>query len=231
MRTRRSVNLAIAGLMLLAAVGPVIAQDAPKDVVPFKATLSGPLLPAFTIPTDAPIAVNNGQTTGQADELGQVTYYEHFIAHLGTDGLPIFISDGIGALVAANGDAVFLQFAGGRPVQAPVIADFGYTIVGGRGRFRGARGSGVFRCVRDLVRNDLTPAAVRGIVRVPAAVVAAGCHARCLGSRSLRMASTRMASTPRPVDVNRPSPRGRWEPALPCIRDEPGDDLIIEHRR
>jgi hypothetical protein len=117
-----------------------------------KTTLSGPLLSAFRIPTDAPMVVNTGQTTGEAGELGQVTFYEHFIANLGPDGVPVFVSNGIGALVAANGDAVYLRFAG--LVRTPTSADFGYTITGGRGRFKGATGSGVIRCVRDLQKQE-----------------------------------------------------------------------------
>jgi hypothetical protein len=145
------VSLALTALALLGVAVPMMAQQAPQDMIPFKATLTGSINPAFVIPIEPPIASDSQTSTGQATELGQVTYTEHSITHFGPDGKIAFISDGTSALVAANGDAVFLTYSG---LLSGAGAQFGYTITGGRGRFKGATGSGVVLCVRDKAKNE-----------------------------------------------------------------------------
>jgi hypothetical protein len=147
-------SLALLGLVAVQIAGaPTQAQQPAAETVLFKANLAGPLAPGFVIPLDAPVVSDDQSTTGQATELGEVTYVEHSIAHLGVDGRAVFVSDGVGVLTGANGDAVFISFGG---LVRPAGAEFGYTITGGRGRFKGATGHGVIACVRDRVKNQQT---------------------------------------------------------------------------
>jgi hypothetical protein len=146
------VRLAVTALALLGITVSAGAQQPRQDLVPFKATLTGAILPDFTIPTDPPISYDNQTATGQASEIGQVTYYEHVAAHLGVNDSLAYFSDGVGALVAANGDALFIKFGG---LLGPTGAQWGYTVTGGRGRFAGATGSGTLLCVRNPQKKEL----------------------------------------------------------------------------
>jgi hypothetical protein len=150
-RFRNSFVLALVALVLLASVTAAQSQQVPQDLVTFKATIGGPLLPGFTIPTEPPMVSDDQTTSGQASEIGQVTFFEHSVAHLGPEGRAVFVSNGIGALVAANGDAIFLKFSG---LVRPTGAEFGYTVTGGRGRFSGATGSGTILCVRNREKME-----------------------------------------------------------------------------
>jgi hypothetical protein len=135
-------------LTLLAPLGlalPGVAQQPPLELKPFKATLMGNG-EGLTLPVSPPIVSQHLSGTGQADLLGQFTFVEHAIVHLGPDGMPLSFTDGVEVLTAANGDAIFLSYSGlPRPTTAPggFIGEMAFTIAGGRGRFAGATGSGV----------------------------------------------------------------------------------------
>jgi hypothetical protein len=152
------IRLTLAVLALLGLIVPAGAQ-APQDQVPFKVTGAGPT-ESFVIPVGPPVlSWKDSIPTGDAPLLGQFTYVDHTIVHLGVDGKPVSCTDGIGAFSAANGDGVFLSFSGLiRPSsQAGLLHSEGvYTITGGKGRFAGAAGSGVVTMEIDPAKNMVT---------------------------------------------------------------------------
>jgi hypothetical protein len=149
------VRLALTALVTWGMVLPGIAQaqQPSQEFVPFKATLAGTLPSSFTIPLDAPLVADNSTLTGEASEIGPVTFVEHSIAQLTLDGRGFSVPYGVGVLTAANGDAIFLTFSG---LVRPAGLEAAYTVTGGRGRFKGATGQGVFLCVRDRPNNRMT---------------------------------------------------------------------------
>jgi hypothetical protein len=145
---RVSLSLTVFAVLGLAVPGG--AQQPPAlNLVPFKATMTGSG-EGFLIPLSPPILSSHLSATGQADLLGQFTYVEHHVAHFGAEGQIQFFSDAVGVFSAANGDAIFLTYAGGvRPGANPneFLGEFPFTIIGGRGRFAAAIGSGVIKSV------------------------------------------------------------------------------------
>jgi hypothetical protein len=149
------IRLTLAALALLGLAVPVGAQ-APQDQVPFKVTGAGPT-ESFMIPVGPPIlSWKDSIPTGDAPLLGQFTYVDHTIVHLGVDGKPVSCTDGIGAFTAANGDGIFLSFSGlihPSPKPGLLLSEGIYTVTGGQGRFAGASGSGVVTMEIDPVKN------------------------------------------------------------------------------
>lgn len=169
MRTSHRVLFAVAvGLALLAGTPtPGQAQQPGGDKVPFKATIAGPITPFFTIPFDPPIAITSNTLPGQSDLLGAVTFVVHDRIHFGADGAPTRTSDGLGVMTAANGDALYVTFAGVPQVTATgLTAETRFTIFGGKGRFLGASGNGIWRAALDGKTNVLT-LQVEGVVSRP----------------------------------------------------------------
>jgi hypothetical protein len=145
-------------LTVFAVLGPTVAvaQQPPTNLVPFKATMAGEFRGLF-IPLNPPIVSEQLTSTGQADLLGQVTSADHYLAHLGVDGKLASITDGMAALTAANGDALFITYSG--LPRSPAAGEFAqqelaFTVTGGQGRFAGASGGGV---IRDVIFMQGTP--------------------------------------------------------------------------
>jgi hypothetical protein len=163
-------------IVVLAAVtvlrSAALGQTSPpaQSPVPFTATLTGPLTEQFEIPVSPPILAVKETGTGQADLLGAFEWVGHLMQHGAPDfRTPRLVSDGIGVMKAANGDALFFTYAGkvivGIDTQSRELA---FTITGGQGKFLGATGSGLFRDnvdfnLRKLIRS------VEGTLSVPAA--------------------------------------------------------------
>jgi hypothetical protein len=106
---------------------------------------------------------------GDAPPLGRVTYIDHAIVHLGVDGKPVSCTDGVGAFTSANGDDLFITFSGLiRPTtKSDVIASEGAcTITGGRGRFKGATGSGAINMEMNVAQNTVT-VSLEGTISAP----------------------------------------------------------------
>jgi hypothetical protein len=124
----------------VALTGIAQAQQTGTDKVPFKIVIASKFRAAdgYVLPFDPPLSACKGTGTGSNDLLGQVTYIEHDFVQFGTDGKPIW-TEGMGVMTGANGDAVFFTYKGA--VIEPVKTTF--IIMGGKGRFRGASGSGI----------------------------------------------------------------------------------------
>jgi hypothetical protein len=158
------VLAAIAGMSLAA---PAFAQ-APKDQVAFKATVGPYLGDVHMVPLSPPIAYARQNTKGEATLLGPFTYLGSHNLQFGVDGIPISVGDGIGALTAANGDALFISFTGLLRVTATgLAAESSYVVTGGRGRFAGATGSGVARSSANS-KNEISMV-LEGTVSAPKA--------------------------------------------------------------
>jgi hypothetical protein len=151
---------AVAALALLglALPRPAAAQQPPQNQVPLKASLVGPLTPRFVIPLEPEIRLGTYTADGTADPLGPVKLVEANTLRLGPDGRLLSVTDGIGVLTAANGDALFLTYSGLVTSQAgsDATAEFAFTITGGRGRFLGATGSGVIHCATQSAQKQFT---------------------------------------------------------------------------
>jgi hypothetical protein len=145
----------ITALVQLAGTLPGDAQQPPQDMVPFKATVQGPARDPFAvIPGNPPVAVGIQIETGQADFLGQVTYTDLEPIVLGADGKPLGIDHGIGALTAANGDAIYFSFHGVCGITGTQGAcEEVFIVTGGKGRFAGATGGGIMRGQADLAKG------------------------------------------------------------------------------
>jgi hypothetical protein len=150
------VSLVLTLLTLLALTSSALAQDPPKDMVAFKATISGGLPDVFVVGLNPPLGYGRVAGQGQASDLGSFTYTEHHTAHLDFTGIPRRVTDAVGVMTAANGDAIFLSFSGlVQPVTDGLTGQMAFTIAGGRGRFAGATGSGAIAVALNSVKKEM----------------------------------------------------------------------------
>lgn len=129
--TKSRIYLPIAALILAALVVPAAAQN----LVPFKGAIQG----QETHSGAFPIITANGSCTGIATVVGKLS-----LTYQDTIDLRTASGTGIGQLIAANGDNIYLTNRGSADlVSTPgfaIITEI-YTITGGTGRFAGAQGS------------------------------------------------------------------------------------------
>ena len=163
----------LTGLALTAvALGPNVAAatDQPAQRVPFKATMAGEFR-GLVLPLPAPIVSEQLSCKGQADVLGPMTSVEHYFARLDVDGKLSSVTDGVGVLAGANGDALFITYSGlARPAAAGEFGqqELAFTVTGGRGRFAGASGNGVIRDAIFFKDNSFTiTREFEGVVTAP----------------------------------------------------------------
>jgi hypothetical protein len=147
-RLTRPIRFALMALSVLACGRPALAQQPPpKDLVPFKITVSGKA-DVFVIPVEPPVASSRMMLKGTSDLLaGEVTLTDMHTFNLGVDGAPNRSTNGIGAFTTPSGDALFVYWdAALRPTTTPNVVQgiAGFTIRGGKGKFAGVTGSGVF---------------------------------------------------------------------------------------
>jgi hypothetical protein len=156
-------TLALVALLLagIARPGTAQAQQPGKDFVAFKATFktkNG----TFPILADPPLLSWENALAGEASFLGPFTGHAHAVVHLGVDGIPLFINDGILHFVAANGDAIYQRWAIVFPAGTGA-----WTITGGKGRFAGASGSGTFTAAQDPAKPDEVTITATGVISAP----------------------------------------------------------------
>jgi hypothetical protein len=157
-RFTRPVSLALTALALLGLAVPGIAQQPPQDLIAFKATAAW-RIDGFPIPLDPPVISARMTGTGQSDLLGAFTTVGHAMISLGVDGTPLFPMEEVQVFTAANGDALFVAIGGfPRPSATPgiFVPEGNWKIIGGRGRFAGAVGSGAFKGQADFAKNEAT---------------------------------------------------------------------------
>jgi hypothetical protein len=160
------LTLAVFAVLGLAVRGR--AQQAPQDQVPIKLTIAG-LTDNYMIPISPAILSWKDVAAGEAPPLGHVTYIDHATVHLGADGKPVSCTDGVGVFTSANGDDLFITFSGLiRPSAKPdVVASEGaFTVTGGRGRFKGATGSGAINMEMNVAQNTVI-VSLEGTISAP----------------------------------------------------------------
>lgn len=130
--TKSRFYLPIAALILTAALA---VPGAAQNLIPFKGAIQG----QETHTGEFPIITANGSCTGIATVVGTLS-----LTYQDTIDLRIASGTGIGLLIAANGDNIYLTNTGSADlVSKPgfaIITEI-YTITGGTGRFAGAQGS------------------------------------------------------------------------------------------
>jgi hypothetical protein len=137
------LTVALTALALLLLVLPAVAAP-----VAFQATTAGPIPSGETVALDPPIVVGVWHTNGQSALTGAFTYVEAFTTRLGVDGNPLGFT-GQGVITAANGDAIYISDWGVGDATA-------FIVTGGKGRFKGATGSGRLTAKVDKEKNELT---------------------------------------------------------------------------
>jgi hypothetical protein len=133
------VATTLVAALALTLGGTARAQQPPKDTVALKVVVNTKIDAAgsYVIPYDPPLEFD--KLVGKADgtPIGPCDSIEHDYYQVGVDGSPLW-TDAVGAWTAANGDAIFFSYKGlGDPPKTTFI------ITGGKGRFKGASGSGV----------------------------------------------------------------------------------------
>jgi hypothetical protein len=148
-RLRHPIGVALILLVLPWGAAPGFAQQPTKDLVPFKVNWT-PQYQAFAIATDPVIVSFPSTVTGQSDLFGAFTGVALLTQRLGVDGKPLFATV-VHEWTMANGDALSIEVPGmvglsqitpGGPVLAGAL-----IITNGKGRFLGARGSGLIKGV------------------------------------------------------------------------------------
>jgi hypothetical protein len=164
------LSLVLTALVAVGLARPGLAQqNPPTNTMPFKWTVSGKA-DVFLVPTDPPILSSRMTLKGSSDVLGgEVTFIDTHIGHLGIDGSLNRSNNGIGVFAGPSGDAVFVNWDGaGRPGSTPGVVQgvASFTIRGGRGKFAGAIGSGVFNSIVNLSTLEVTQV-WEGVIAVP----------------------------------------------------------------
>jgi hypothetical protein len=148
-------SLALTSVVLLGLSLPAVAQQPARNMVPLKASVTGPLTPRFVIPLEPEIRVGTYTAEGTSDLLGAVKFVEVNTVQMGAEGKGISVTDGKGVLTVANGDALFISFSG-LVLPSGTEGEFAFVITGGRGQFLGATGSGRIHCVQYADQQKLT---------------------------------------------------------------------------
>ena len=154
-------GLLLGAMLLTVLAAPLAAQ---KQVA-FRGSLQGKEIdiPQGTPPTTLSV---DGTVTGIATHLGRFTYKYQVTVNLANG-----TATGIGQLIAANGDIIFVSIVGqgvetGTPGLNSIVET--NTISGGTGRFAGAAGSFTVERLVDLATGN-TSGSFHGTITPPGA--------------------------------------------------------------
>jgi hypothetical protein len=172
-RLTHSIRFALTALSVLACVRPAPAQQPPpKDLVPFKITVSGKA-EAFPIPTDPLVMIGHMKLKGTAEPAdllgGEVTLTDTHLFRLGVDGTPNRSTNGMGVFQGPGGDAFFVDWdAVIRPTGTPNLFQgiASFTGRGGRGKFAGVVSSGTFTSMLNGATFEVTQV-WEGLIAIP----------------------------------------------------------------
>jgi hypothetical protein len=120
---------------------PAGAQEPERETVPLKFSVRSKvdLAATFKIPMDPPLISQKLTGVGQAPLLGNFTTVEHVFIYADQDGNAL-MEDVVGALSNEQRDYLFYTVRG-----ISQKLEYAFTITGGKGRFRGASGSGIMK--------------------------------------------------------------------------------------
>jgi hypothetical protein len=140
---RRTVHSSGLAAMLVTLLGMTLssvvqAQTPPKDMVALTVVEKVTHDPAseYTLALDPPVGFLQSVGTAEGAPIGKVSVVESKRDQFGVDGTLLYY-EGTGIWTAANGDAIFYSFLGLGSGKTEA-----FVITGGRGRFKGATGSG-----------------------------------------------------------------------------------------
>jgi hypothetical protein len=145
------------------AISAVAQQQLPFKGVPFSGSLQAQESSVFQGPPPGTLLVD-GSGAGIATDLGRFTLTWHFTVNLadGTGYGPV-------RFTAANGDEIFTNAAGtSEPTDTPGVFRIVeiQTIIGGTGRFAGAKGSFTVERLEDL-NTGFTSGSFHGTITSP----------------------------------------------------------------
>jgi hypothetical protein len=166
MNRYRTYGLVLALAAAFAArTTPAGAAEAARDTMPLKFSVHSTvdLAATYTIPLDPPLTSQKLTGVGESALTGKFTTLEHVFAQHGVDD-QVIAEDVVGALTTAGGDVLFYTVRG-----LTQSVDYVFTITGGKGRFRGASGSGVMKPEFGPVPEEFT-CHFEGTISIPRAV-------------------------------------------------------------
>jgi hypothetical protein len=150
----------IVGIALLALACPGLAQEAPKDLISFKAVLTGS--PATVIPvlpgSYPPQTLVSITLKGTSPTLGELTYQDTHVGFMGLDGTPRRVPSGQGTLALASGDRLYVDWTGVLiPSDTPGVFRTAAqaTITGGTGQFAGVLGDATQTWLVDATKTPI----------------------------------------------------------------------------
>lgn len=134
------VILAVCALTLAALATAAVARSSDR---PFKGSLEGSVLfvPDENCTNNEWLLRTDSIATGNVSHLGKTEMTSHHCTPAAAD-----VEGGKMTLVSANGDEVYIDYAGVAPAPDPatglITAELVYVVTGGNGRFEGASGGG-----------------------------------------------------------------------------------------
>jgi hypothetical protein len=136
----RSLGFAVTFLALLGCSTAVQAQTPPRDMVALRVveTQKVDAAASFTLSLTYPVMYEKYVGTAEGSPMGAVTAIGTDRTYVGVDGSLLWY-EGENEWTAANGDAIYSTYVG---LVDPAKGAF--VITGGKGRFQGATGSGMF---------------------------------------------------------------------------------------
>jgi hypothetical protein len=139
------LSLALTLLTLVGLTVPALAAEPPKGMVAF--TIPSRVQPdaaaTYTIPLEPPLLNMKLVGGGEAAPIGKFTSLENPMIRLGADGSMLW-TEAVGVFTGENGDAITYQYKG-----LMRLGDADFIVTGGRGRFKGATGSGRMTFAED----------------------------------------------------------------------------------
>ncbi|GEM_PF-3818270 len=182
------VSLLVLVFLTFTFVLPVVTHSvksanaaAPASDVAFNPDLVGNVA-RVAIPVNLPVESWTLTAKGSSAPLGDFRYKSQLTVHMGLDGKPLSITDGIGAFTGVDsngnptGDAIYFTLSGifqpatgdNQDNQNQNVIPFNavFIVTGGSGKFTGAFGSGRIKASAD-VQNNTFVGAWTGTTRRP----------------------------------------------------------------
>ena len=144
-RTSGRLSLALTCLTLVGVTVPALAAEPPKGMVAFTipSRVQQDDAASYPIPLDPPALTIKLVGGGDAAPIGKFTTLEHPTLRFGVDGSGLW-TEAVGVFTGENGDAITYEYKGLVPLQQAA-----FVITGGKGRFKGATGSGLMTWADD----------------------------------------------------------------------------------
>jgi len=131
---------------------------AQPQVIPMHGVFNGPISPFYVIPTSPPVVSVQQRLHGESNVFtGPVEWIDTHTVHFGVENGPLRFTDGTGVVQSGN-DGMFVYWNGNEAADLDPTkrgADGVATVVGGRGRFRNATGSGSVHTTLDLIQGTI----------------------------------------------------------------------------